>query len=350
MVLSIFLPHSSTSTSFKTQYQAELIEKVKDCITRCDEDDVCLVISGHSQGGAIATVASLELSGLNTNYEVIIFAAPPSVTKDPEHFSPHMDFGRQYNFGKGLYTELGSGGGVAGLVFDKVPFLGPDLIPGFHSFSVGEFIILSSEDSKRVAFAGSNTEKVFNPWDNGLPLPFGDAHFIYKDPGSKFFNTGYFQLVRRIRDEASFPVPVKGFGNGVHCGRGEHAVDLCDSDRCDRAIGELHPTCKSKLSDDESCNHRNYCVSERCDETSWANPTKMVCHSKNANGELCNEDSDCLSGRCASNFPSRCKPMAGPGEPCANNKDCIDGYYCPAGFNRKCKRRGTSATVDNGEL
>ena len=94
MVLSIFLPHSYTSTSFRTQYQAELIEKVKDCITRCDEDNACFVIiSGRSQGGAIATVASLELSGLNTNYEVITFAAPPSVTKDPEHCSPHMNFG-----------------------------------------------------------------------------------------------------------------------------------------------------------------------------------------------------------------------------------------------------------------
>ena len=63
------------------------------------------------------------------------------------------------------------------------------------------------------------------------------------------------------------------------------------------------------------------------------------------NGEPCSVDSDCLSGRCPSNFPSKCKPLAGPGQGCANNKDCIDGYYCPfVGLNRKCKRRKNRST------
>ena len=56
------------------------------------------------------------------------------------------------------------------------------------------------------------------------------------------------------------------------------------------------------------------------------------------------KDSDCLSGRCPSNFPSKCKPLAGPGQGCANNEDCIDGYYCPFGLNRKCKRRKNRST------
>lgn len=132
---------------WKTQYEMELFSKIKDCVSRCDDDNICLIISGHSQGGAIATAASLlELSALTTYYEVITFAAPPALTLHPSECAPHMDFDRHYRFGKGLYKDLESGGGASGLVFDKVPFLGPDPIPGFESFSVGEFIVLSSED------------------------------------------------------------------------------------------------------------------------------------------------------------------------------------------------------------
>ena len=169
---------------------------------------------------AIATAASLELSALTTYYEVITFAAPPALTLHPSECAPHMDFDRHYRFGKGLYKDLESRGGASGLVFDKVPFLGPDPIPGFESFSVGDFIVL-------------NTEKVFNPWDH-VPFPLGDAHSHYVAPGDKYSGTGYYNIVKKISDSGKFPVPVSGFANGTHCGRGEHAVDLCASDRCDR--------------------------------------------------------------------------------------------------------------------
>ena len=241
----------------------ELFSKIKDCVSRCDDDNICLIISGHSQGGAIATAASLELSALTTYYEVITFAAPPALTLHPSECAPHMDFDRHYRFGKGLYKDLESGGGASGLVFDKVPFLGPDPIPGFESFSgVGEFIILSSEDPNNVAYVGFNTEKVFNPWDH-VPFPLGDAHSHYVAPGDKYSGTGYYNIVKKISDSSGkFPVPVGGFANGMHCGRGEHAVDLCASDRCDRANGEGHPTCKRKLGEGERCNHSNDCASD----------------------------------------------------------------------------------------
>ena len=76
---------------------------------------------------------------------------------------------------------------------------------------------------------------------------------------------------------------------------------------------------------------------------------RKVCHNKKPNGEPCSEDSDCLSGRYPSNFPNKCKPLAGPGQGCANNKDCIDGYYCPfVGLNRKCSKRRKNRSTSAG--
>lgn len=102
---------------------------------------------------------------------------------------------------------------------------------------------------------------MFNPWDH-VPFPLGDAHSHYVAPGDKYSGTGYYNIVKKISDSGKFLVPVGGFANGMHCGRGEHAVDLCASDRCDRANGEGHPTCKRKLGEGERCNHSNDCASD----------------------------------------------------------------------------------------
>ena len=94
--------------------------------------------------------ASLELSDLSKNkYEVLTgtFAAPPSLTREPSACEPHMDFKKHYRFGKGLYKD--ALGGFSGLIFDPVPFVGT-----LDTYSVGEFIMLSSEDKDNVAYAG----------------------------------------------------------------------------------------------------------------------------------------------------------------------------------------------------
>jgi hypothetical protein len=246
-----------------------------------------------------------------------------------------MDFNRHFRFGKAIFKD-GIGGGSAGLLFDMVSFIGPDPIPGFESFSVGNFIIISSEDDNNVAFIGFNTDKVLNPWDH-WPFPLGDAHALYKYAGSDHETTGYLSIVKRMSETAAFPMQVKGFADGMHCGRGEHGVDLCISDRCDRANGEARPTCKPKLNDGERCNNYNDCKSGRCDAKNYNNPFNMVCHSTSPNGTPCNEDSDCLSGRCPSRVPSKCVPLAELNEPCAIDKDCVSGLVCKGTFNRKCK-------------
>lgn len=289
--------------AWNTQWKDELIADVTRCVEGCDKD-VCLIISGHSQGGAVATAASIQLADITDKYEVITYAAPPALTVEPDSCSPQMNFRKHYRFGKALYKPDVTGG-VAGLLFDKVSFLGPDPLPLLNTYPVGEFIIISSEDAENVAYVGYNSDLVLTPWDHS-PMPLGRAHDLYYPRYSDDTTTesGYFQLIKFLANSvSSLPAGVEGFQNNMHCGNSENGVLLCASDRCDRANGELHPTCKRKLD----------------------------------NGERCNADTDCLSGRCPSRFPSECEDKAGPGERCANNNDCIDGYYCPAGFNRKCR-------------
>ena len=279
------------------------------CVARCNDDvPVCLIIAGHSQGGGIATTASLQLADLTPKYEVITYAAPNALTVEPELCSPQMNFRAHYRFGKALYKDNLTGG-TRGLVFDKVSFLGPDPI-GQATYSVGEFMMLSSEDTENVAYVGYNSDVVLRPWDDWPPV-LGRAHEMYSRDLSH--DTGYISIMQNILDKDSFPVGVSGFGNNMHCGNEDDTGLLCASDRCDRAFGQLHRTCKSKL----------------------------------INGEPCNSDTDCISGRCPQTFPSKCKAKAGAGERCANNDDCIDGYFCPAGVFRKCKAEDQSFAADD---
>jgi len=276
---------------WKTEYEAELVEQIKDCTTRCNTDDVCLIITGHSQGGAIATVASLELSALTPNYEVITFAAPHALTWNPSKCSPHMDFKRHYRFGKALYKKDG------GFLFDWISFLSHP----FNSYAVGEFLILSSEDTRNVAYEGLNTQKKFGPRDTAGVL--GDAHTLYVENycNPEWYGTGYFQLVRKMRDEnvGKFPVPVNGFENGMHCGTDTKADRLCASKLCIDGETAVDPVCSDeKLNNGENCSNDDDCISGRCDGKSWGNLLDYVCTSKLAKGQSCNEDTDCLSGEC----------------------------------------------------
>ena len=60
--------------AYNTDYRAEVEKAVRDCAETCDDKDECVVITGHSQGGAIAAVAALYLADLNPY--IITFGQP----------------------------------------------------------------------------------------------------------------------------------------------------------------------------------------------------------------------------------------------------------------------------------
>ena len=89
-----------------------------ECIEACDpySDEPCLLIGGHSQGGALANTAFLELKDLTDDYESYTFGAPASLMVEVEDCPP-FEPNKFFRFGKGVYKSGGSGG-VAGVVFD----------------------------------------------------------------------------------------------------------------------------------------------------------------------------------------------------------------------------------------
>merc|ERR1740129_2235569 len=109
--------------------------------------------------------------------------------------------------------------------------------------------------------------------------------------------------MRDMKDR-ELPVGTDGFSDGMHCGKHSYGPLLCISERCDRANGVLHRTCKSKL----------------------------------GNEEPCNSDVDCLSNRCAAGVFRKCKARVETGGGCAEDDDCVDGNYCGrVGIRKKCK-------------
>jgi len=216
------------------------MDEIKACVEGCDESgpEPCLIIAGHSQGGAIATVASVELSTITSSYEVITFAAPPSLLTHPDKCKA-LDYKKHYRFGKGLYKPGKVQGGRSGLLFDLVSFAGPPLD---DYYSVGEFLVLSSESDVSVAYMGSNYNERMGPRDHNDFL--GDAHAMHTPKGHDWENTGYFQIVRDIRDSAVYPVPVDGFKNGSHCAKKEYGEFLCKSKKCQpTGFGGWRPKC-----------------------------------------------------------------------------------------------------------
>ena len=166
-----------------------------------------------------------------------------------------MNFKKHYRFGKALYKD--ALGGFSGLMLDPVPFLGT-----LDTYSVGEFIMLSNEDKDNVAYAGLNSNQVFTPFDLLL-----QAHDLIRLDGTLvlFPNTGYFDILKEMNENASqFPIPIKGFENGMHCSNDLYNQRLCASGRCDRSLTELYPTCKNLLNVGESCNDDADWLSGNC--------------------------------------------------------------------------------------
>ena len=132
---------------YHPSYLRELEDKMLECYDSCENKDECVVFTGHSQGGAIASVAGVKHSDLNPY--VITFGEPASVKPDCEAISSH----RWYRYVNTIETKkLGSG-----ISYDPIPFA-----PGFGTIVYGHFIILGADD-KHVSYIGLDSTKSFSP-------------------------------------------------------------------------------------------------------------------------------------------------------------------------------------------
>jgi alpha-beta hydrolase superfamily lysophospholipase len=140
--------------AYNTVYRHDVEREVRDCAASCPNRDECVVITGHSQGGAIAAVAALYLADLNPY--VITFGQPPTIDAP----CPLLTSDRIYRF---VNTKRTS----AGIAYDPVP-----MAPGLGADHFGNMIVLG-DDPTGVAFIGRDARQTLQPFLNGV-----EAHFM----------------------------------------------------------------------------------------------------------------------------------------------------------------------------
>jgi len=133
------------STSVVARGRADL----QTCVETCDDPDDCLVITGHSQGGAESLVAAITLYSLNPI--VVTFGQPP--TADPNCL--YVMDNRYYRYVNWI-EKIGDKVGVA---FDPIVYT-PNLFSGAEHYG---YNILVGEDPTSVYYAGYGPDIELNP-------------------------------------------------------------------------------------------------------------------------------------------------------------------------------------------
>lgn len=171
---------------------------LRECAKDCVNKDECVVLTGHSQGGAIAAVAGVYLADLNPY--VITFGQPPTINAP----CPLITSDRWYRYVNTKKVESG----LVGIAYDPVPFS-----PGIGADSWGHMILLS-DDTSGVAYIGLDIQDHFGP----LNVKGFEAHFMVHHNGSSY--PGYLDRIEAIMSayaNGTYPVVTTGYIAGSLC-------------------------------------------------------------------------------------------------------------------------------------
>jgi hypothetical protein len=316
----------STRTGFfeayNTPYKEESEAELRKCAAKCESPDECVVLTGHSQGGAIAAVAALYFADLNPY--VITFGQPATIDAP----CPMITSERWYRW----VNTKDLNALARGIVYDPVPFA-----PGLGADNFGHMILLGGADSSGVAYIGLDAQDAFGISAAGI-----DAHNMRAAEGSLF--PGYLDRIDAIMEayakNGTYPIRTNGYLAGslcsadTECETGDCAKELsysyrkcvgtdcdddtdCETGRCDSGI------CLPKLGTCQKCDENSDCESGTC---TW----RFLC-AATSDGLMddnceCNRNSDCISGRCEGYTPPICEAQLGLDAACNEGSDCLSGY------------------------
>jgi Lipase (class 3) len=201
---------------YNTTYRFAMEKALRDCAQNCTvtkEEENCpeVVLTGHSQGGAIAAAASLYLPELKAT--VITFGQPRTIDAD----CPLVDADRMYRFENSRPRRHRLVG--PSVAYDPIPQL-------FDRASHYGHQIMLGDDSSGVAYIGYNTNVLFRPWDLRDSLA---THCLGEPNG-----VGYLSRIEALFDwynataEKSLGIRTRGFRDGTPCTQNVE----CDSRRC----------------------------------------------------------------------------------------------------------------------
>jgi hypothetical protein len=247
-----------------TAEAAEGLSDLEACLTECASDD-CLVITGHSQGGAVSTIAAVTL--FRHSPTVITFGQPPAMDAG----CPYIISEKYYRYVNSFKAEDNDMG------FDVIVF-SPNLISQSEHYG---YYIMVGEDPTAVNYLGFDSDYTFVP---GLEDQDWNAHSISDAPYS--YETRIANLLQNT------PVSLNGNGLGFIC-ENEYA-ELCESNTCPKF------ECIPKTGLEELC------IYNSCDE----------------DGD-CAGDYVCIYDSCAAG-----PGLAEPGCACFWDDDCDGDVQC----------------------
>jgi len=210
---------------FNAPFRRDLERALQECLAThaspCQDEHGCVVLTGFSQGGAIAGVASLHLTQLNPY--VITFGEPASLGKKNCSLARTDKWFRYVNTWNNYLLT-----GTIGYDYLSVqPF-------ALDTRQVGHMIVFPSKrpfdnsTSSGLAYLGLDPdESVYRMKPISL-----EAHDIVESTGESVqFHPGYLNhLTFLMNSEIEFPFVIDGFADGYQCTQDRE----CKSGRCQR--------------------------------------------------------------------------------------------------------------------
>ena len=242
---------------------------INDCLASCGADtesdgstsnNACpLVLTGSSQGGATAAIASLYW--IEQNPIVITFGAPRAVHSNCNLLQANNHY---------RFVSVDSSGDR--MKYDFVPMLPTGGQHYGHTFLVS--------DDADVAYLGWND----NVTRMAAAMPSVSLHLM--DAYSERIELWHSQM-----EAVNLPIDIFGWDDDETCG----FDDECSSERCEDA------RCQPLLESCDTCRNDSDCTSGQC--VYFLSSLRSVCASDSSgkmdDGCICDRSSDCQSGRCS---------------------------------------------------
>eukprot|EP00594_Rhizosolenia_setigera_P000266 CAMPEP_0178945612 /NCGR_PEP_ID=MMETSP0789-20121207/3829_1 /TAXON_ID=3005 /ORGANISM="Rhizosolenia setigera, Strain CCMP 1694" /LENGTH=434 /DNA_ID=CAMNT_0020625517 /DNA_START=298 /DNA_END=1599 /DNA_ORIENTATION=- len=288
---------------------------MENCPTR-EEDDECVILTGHSQGGSVANIAAIYFSHLNP--VTVTFGQVNSVRAGCDSISPE----RYYRIVNTVSMasaqrpiqnyEYEAIGGIANL-YDFAPFFSSQ-----RADEYGHLFITAGGDTGML-YLGLNG-KITDYGFSGVSVLAHDQDLY--NMRMKYLLDSFDQV------EVPLYIETKGFQNGTPC---THNIE-CYNKSCVNGVCEGLGSC-------EECTLDSHCASGFCSKIHYWDE-KGFCSSTDSDIER--TDNDCYCNSSDECFPDShcffvdlhdplgkgktCQPKKELSEPCSSNDNCASGY------------------------
>jgi len=199
------------------EYKLQIESFVQSCQTDCPQCQV--VLTGHSQGGAIASVVGVLWKDKNPYVET--FGAPQALGEGCLDFVvSDENNGNDCRWTHFVMSRPATTSN--GLSYDAVPMIFPHLFGNAAKYApfgfIGHEIFLSTDDPTSTVYTGFNRHRFAMPYT-------GEAH------AEELYST-VFEALSEITQSTAKSIPTTGFVDGTICNRD----DECRSGFCQQSF------------------------------------------------------------------------------------------------------------------